>query len=201
MSNTVRDFSDSGAGSRRGIIDARRCHQSLWLVSLKDFRSKGIHGGVEVAQYLASNDMPRKARSNLYFLIRPSLVKPTYYEQAHSSFVPLAAAAVAVTTQYAAVAYRSPPSNTIVLWKALYQPGEGGAAPYRPLSSVLYSRGGAVLYRPLCSVLYSREGTPLYRPLCSDLYCRGGTPLYCPLCSVYTTGGDNSLPSLVIDII
>ena len=51
MSNTVvRDFpDDSGVqdayvqnqGSRRGIIDTRRRHQ--WLVSLKDFRCKGIH--------------------------------------------------------------------------------------------------------------------------------------------------------------
>ena len=50
---------------------------------------------------------------------RPS----TYYEQCHSSFEPPTAAAVAVTTQYAAVANRSSPSSIKVLRPASNREG------------------------------------------------------------------------------
>ena len=87
---------------------------------------------------LPSQYMLRKARMNLFFH-PPKLgdPPPTTYGRAHTSFVPLTAAAVTVTTQYAAVAYRSPSSSIIVLWKALYQ-GGGGAAPYRVRTAFVF---------------------------------------------------------------
>ena len=56
----------------------------------------------------------KKARRNLLLFSAEAWRPSTYYEQAHSSFVPFTAAAVAVTTQYAAVANRTPPSSIIV---------------------------------------------------------------------------------------
>ena len=118
---------------------------------------------------------------------------PTTYGRAHTSFVPLTAAAVTVTTQYAAVAYRSPSSSIIVLWNALYQAGGGGGS-LPGQDCVRFSGGRRALYRPLCWFLSSRGGRLCTVP-CVRFIQQGGTALCRPLCSVYITGGDSSLPS------
>ena len=117
------------------------------------------------------------------------------------------------------MAYRSPPSRIIVLWKALYQTGEGMAF-YRPLCSVLYSSGGRLcnvlwgsslpspvfgfiqqgetaIYRSLCTVLYGGGGAVLCRPLCSVLYSRGGRLSTVPCVRLYIAEGRLSITPCV----
>ena len=154
-------------------------------------------GGVEDGRYLSTFTVyAKEARRNLFFH-PPKLGDPpptiNTYGRAHSSFVPLTAAAVTVTKQYAAVAYRSPPSSIIVLWKALYR-GGGRLPTGSGLRSFLYSGGRRALYRPLCWFLYSRGGRLCTVP-CVRFIQQGGTALCRPLCSVYITGGNSSLPS------
>ena len=106
--------------------------------------------------------------------------RPSTNERAHSSFVALTTAAVAVNTSTRLWPKDHRPGLLfIVLWKALYHAGRGDGSLHSPVYG-LYSREGMVLYRPLHSVLY-----------------RGGAALYCPLCSVFYSRGDGSLPSPV----
>ena len=99
------------AGSRRGIIDTRRRHQ--WFVSLRDFHCKGIHTYVGVDLY-RSKYMLRQEITSFFFSAQAW--RPSTCEGAHSSFVPLTTAAVAVTTSTQPSPIQ-PPSSII---RALY---------------------------------------------------------------------------------
>ena len=133
------------AGSRRGIVYTRRRHQ--WLDSLKYFSLQGYINrqvAVEDARYLSIYKL--KARRNLFFY-PPKL---GLHEEAHSSFNYCCGRR---HYKYAAVAYRSPPTCTIVVvWKALYQAG-GGRLPTVPCVRFYTSRGGTAPYLPLYLVM------------------------------------------------
>ena len=139
------------ARSRRGIIDTRRRHQWVVGISLKRFRCKGTNTpdrrGVEDVRYL-SIYLPRKATRSLFFESIQAWRPSTYYEQCHNSFAPpTPAAAVAVTTQCAAVANRSPPGSIVVLRSAS---NGGGVAPFRPRCVRFYTaEGGGSLLSPV----------------------------------------------------
>ena len=106
--------------------------------------------GVEVARYL-SIYMLRKARWNLFFSHPAKVGDPPHTREQ-----------ISCTTRYycgrrhykyAAVAYRSPPTCTIVVvWKALYQAG-GGRLPTVPCVRFYTSRGGTAPYLPLYLVM------------------------------------------------
>ena len=136
-----------------------------------------------------------------YLFFPPKLGDPSPTSEPISPFYhPLLLQSPSLTTQLRGMAYRSPPSSTIVrlLWKALIQTRGGGGSLPSPvfgftqegaerLSAVpcarVYTGGeGTALFSPLCWVLQQR-GTALYCSLCAVLYNRGGGALYRPLCS------------------
>ena len=124
---------------------------------------------------LPSQYMLRKARMNLFFH-PPKLgdPPPTTYGRAHTSFVPLTAAAVTVTTQYAAVAYRSPSSSIIVLWNALYQAGGGGGSlPGQDCVRFYIAEVGGLCIVP-CVGSYTAEADDSVPSPVFGLYSRGG---------------------------
>ena len=116
-------------GSRRRMIDTRRRHHLL--VSLKDFRCKGIHNRCRrcpVSIDLSTCYKEGKKRLSSY---RPRLCNhpPSTSERTaplcHSLLLHTNRRHYAVC---AAVAYRSPPSSTVALRKTLHQAWVGGGS-------------------------------------------------------------------------
>ena len=90
--------------------------------------------------------------------------RPSTNERAHSSFVALTTAAVAVSIQVRDCGLKIAAQVYYllygVLWKALYHAGRGDGSLHSPVYS-LYSREGTDLYRPLHSVVYRGRGGSL----------------------------------------
>ena len=127
------------------------------------------------------------------FSISAQAWRPSTYERVHSSFVPLTTAAVAVTTQQLWPTIGRRP--VVCYERHCIKQGGDGSLP-SPVFRFIW-QGGAALYRPLCSVLYSRGGRLCTVP-CVRFYIAGGDgSLLCPVFGFIQQGGDGYLPSPV----
>ena len=161
------------AGSRRCIIDTRRRPQ--WcLVSLKVFFCKGIQRKVSKMPgvYLSTSKFYAKEGTKEPFFFPAQAWRPSTYEGAHllqHSLLLRSTTSLQVRSCGVQIAAHFCSCSTM---EGLVSRRGGGAAPYRPLCSVVCSRGGKALYRPLFADLYSKGGR-VFTVSCVRLYMAG----------------------------